>query len=48
MAASDGNLSRHEHASAIEQFCNENYDDEFMENRFQFMAMSNDDASRAD
>ena len=37
-----------EHQSAIEAFCNENYDDEFMENRFQSMTMDTDSASRAD
>jgi uncharacterized membrane protein len=34
-------------ASAITQFCNENYNDEFMTNRFQSMTMNPDDASRA-
>ena len=29
------------------EFCNENYDDEFMENRFQSMTMNPDNASRA-
>ena len=38
----------YEHQTAIEAFCNENYDDEFMENRFQSMTMNTDDASRAD
>ena len=38
----------YEHATAIEAFCNENYDDEFMENRFQSMTMNTDDAARAD
>ena len=33
--------------SAIEEFCNENYDNEFMEDRFQSMTMNTDDASRA-
>lgn len=32
--------------SAIEVFCNENYDNEFMENRFQSMTMDPDSASR--
>ena len=33
--------------TAIVEFCNENYDDEFMENRFQSMTMNPDNASRA-
>ncbi len=33
--------------SAIVQFCNDNYDNEFMENRFQSMTLNPDDASRA-
>ncbi len=37
----------YENATAIEQFCNENYGDEFMENRFQSMTMNTDSASRA-
>ena len=37
----------YENASAIVQFCNENYDDEFMENRFQSMTINPDNASRA-
>ena len=35
-----------EHSSAIVQFCNENYDDEFMENRFQSMDINPENASR--
>ena len=38
----------YEHPSAIEEFCNENYDDEFMQHRFQSMTMNPDNASRAD
>ena len=38
----------YEHQTAIEAFCNEDYDDEFMENRFQSMTMNTDSASRAD
>ena len=38
----------YEHPSAIEEFCNESYDDEFMTNRFQSMTMNTDNASRAD
>ena len=38
----------YENPSAIEAFCNENYDDEFMQNRFQSMTMNTDSASRAD
>ena len=38
----------YEHASAIVAFCNEHYDDEFMENRFQSMTMTTDDSSRAE
>ena len=34
-------------ASAITQFCNEHYDDNFMSNRFQSMTMNPDNASRA-
>ena len=34
-------------ASAITQFCNEHYDDDFMSNRFQSMTMNPDNASRA-
>lgn len=34
-------------ASAITQFCNEHYDNQFMENRFQSMTMDPDAASRA-
>ena len=34
-------------ASAITQFCNENYNDQFMTNRFQSMTMNPDTASRA-
>ncbi len=37
----------YEHASAITQFCNDNYDDDFMTNRFQSMTMNPDNASRA-
>ena len=37
----------YEHQTAIEEFCNENYDDEFMTNRFQSMTMNADSASRA-
>lgn len=37
----------YEHQSAIEEFCNEHYDNEFMENRFQSMTMNADNASRA-
>ena len=37
----------YEYPTAIESFCNENYDDEFMENRFQSMTMNPDNASRA-
>ncbi len=35
-----------EHTSAITQFCNEHYDDEFMENRFQSMSMDTESAAR--
>ena len=38
----------YEHQTAIEAFVNENYDDEFMENRFQSMTMNADSSSRAD
>lgn len=38
----------YENPSAIEAFCNENYDNEFMQNRFQSMTMNTDSASRAD
>lgn len=34
------------HASAITQFCNENFDNDFMVNRFQSMTMNPDDAAR--
>ena len=37
----------YENASAIVQFCNENYDNDFMTNRFQSMTMNPEDASRA-
>ena len=37
----------YEHASAITRFCNENYDNDFMTNRFQSMTMNPDRASRA-
>ena len=37
----------YENPTAIEAFCNERYDDEFMENRFQSMTMNTDDAVRA-
>ena len=37
----------YEQPSAIEAFCNENYDDEFMEQRFQSMSMNPENASRA-
>ena len=37
----------YENASAIVQFCNEHYDDEYMENRFQSMTMTTENASRA-
>ncbi|MBQ9042274.1 MAG: putative ABC transporter permease [Eggerthellaceae bacterium] len=37
----------YEHASAITQFCNDNFDNEFMTNRFQSMTMNPDSASRA-
>ena len=36
-----------EHQSAIEAFCNEFYDDEFMENRFQSMTLDPDKAARS-
>ena len=36
----------YEHCSAIVAFCNENYDNEFMQNRFQSMTMNTDNASR--
>lgn len=38
----------YENASAITQFCNEHYNNEFMENRFQSMNMDPDSASRID
>ena len=44
----DAGTMNYEHPSAIEEFCNENYDDEFMEHRFQSMTMNSDNASRAD
>ena len=37
----------YEHASAITRFCNDNYDDDFMANRFQSMTLNPDSASRA-
>lgn len=37
----------YQHASAITQFCNDHFDNEFMANRFQSMTMNPDDASRA-
>ena len=37
----------YEHPTAIEAFCNEFYDDEFMENRFQSMKMNPDKAARS-
>ena len=37
----------YDNPTAIVEFCNENYDDEFMENRFQSMTMNPDNASRA-
>ena len=37
----------YDHPTAIESFCNENYDNEFMENRFQSMTMNPENASRA-
>ena len=37
----------YDNPTAIEAFCNENYDDEFMESRFQSMTMNPDNASRA-
>ena len=37
-----------ESPTAIEAFCNENYDNDFMANRFQSMTMNTDNASRAD
>ena len=38
----------YDNPTAIVEFCYENYDDEFMENRFQSMTMNPDNASRAD
>ncbi|MBR0403649.1 MAG: putative ABC transporter permease [Eggerthellaceae bacterium] len=38
----------YERPTAIEAFCNENYDDEFMANRFQSMTMTTESASRAE
>ena len=38
----------YENCSAIVAFCNEHYDDEFMEARFQSMTMTTDDSSRAE
>ena len=38
----------YENPTAIEAFCNENYDDEFMQNRFQSMTMNTDNSSRAE
>ena len=38
----------YENPSAIEAFCNENYDDAFMEKRFQSMTMNPENASRAE
>ena len=35
------------HQTAIEAFCNESYDDDFMENRFQSMSIDPSNASRA-
>ena len=37
----------YEHASAIVAFCNEHYDDEYMEKRFQSMTITPESASRA-
>ncbi|MBO4352472.1 MAG: putative ABC transporter permease [Eggerthellaceae bacterium] len=37
----------YDNPSAIETFCNDNYDDKFMEDRFQSMTMNPDNASRA-
>lgn len=37
----------YENPSAIVEFCNENYDNDFMTNRFQSMTMNPDNASRA-
>ena len=37
----------YERASAIVAFCNEHYDDEYMENRFQSMTITPESASRA-
>jgi uncharacterized membrane protein len=37
----------YEHASAITEFSSTNFDNEFMENRFQSMSMNTDNASRA-
>lgn len=37
----------YENASAIVAFCNEHYDNEYMENRFQSMTMNTDSSSRA-
>ena len=42
----DGTMD-YENASAIVAFCNEHYDNEFMENRFQSMTMTTEDSSRA-
>ena len=38
----------YEHCSAIVAFCNDNYDDNFMENRFQSMTMTTENSSRAE
>ena len=38
----------YENPTAIEAFCNKDFDNEFMENRFQSMTMNTDSASRAD
>ncbi|MBR3225462.1 MAG: putative ABC transporter permease [Atopobiaceae bacterium] len=37
----------YEHASAVVKFCNEHYDDNFMQNRFQSMTMSTEKSARA-
>lgn len=42
----DGTMD-YENCSAIVAFCNEHYDNEFMENRFQSMTMTTEDSSRA-
>lgn len=43
----EANTMDYEHASAITQFCNDHYGNEFMTNRFQSMTMNPDAASRA-